>query len=292
MRCRNCHTVMMETDPECPVCHASAASATAAAPGPMGDNKPGLGLLLPMFGGAIGGAIYGAIKVAEASSRPGQSTWGVAPTPQAPARVSSGANPLKWLFGIVFLLAGGLFLMVAVVNFFDTWKIAQRVPKVVTAGELAKVDVAKSVPGSWLAYTFVESKPLDHTVMRKRLGKAGEVKADCLLVRVQDRWLLATVAQGFDGDELVGRLVPLDSPLPKQLADKISKVDPKAAGLLAFEFNGVDGSASDLQQRYIAVGVLAFFGLLGLLLGVRLWAANANRRLPSPRGMWDHRSCR
>jgi len=61
MRCRNCHTVMMESDLSCPTCHASAASATAAAPGPF-SSPSGMSTLLPIFGGAIGGALYGALN--------------------------------------------------------------------------------------------------------------------------------------------------------------------------------------------------------------------------------------
>src|SRR5262245_27689802 len=68
MRCRNCHTVMMDTDPECPSCHASAASATAPPPGPMSNNPSGLLMTLPIFGGAIGGAIYGAITASQAEA--------------------------------------------------------------------------------------------------------------------------------------------------------------------------------------------------------------------------------
>jgi hypothetical protein len=271
---------MMESDPECPVCHSSAARATAAAPGPMNDNKPGLGLLLPMFGGAIGGAIYGAIKIAEnANSTAGtQSSWGVAQAPVSASGVSSGsgAKALRWLFGAVFLLGGGLFLIASIANFLDTWKIAQRVPKEVTAAELIKTDVAKSVPGPWLAYTFTESKPIELTVKRQRLGKAGDVQGDCLLVRVEDKWLFASVAHGFEGNQLVGRLVPLES---KLLLENIRKLEPNPSALLAYEFNGVDGSASDQQQRYIGAGVVALLSLLSLYFG---WRLVRGKRQPAP----------
>lgn len=278
MRCRNCHTVMMETDPECPVCHSSAASATAAAPGPFNDNKPGLGLLLPMFGGAIGGAIYGAIKVAEASSRAGgsTSTWGVAPTGSRP---TGSAAPLKWFFAIVLMLLGGLFLLIAVVNFFDTWKVARWVPKTVTAAELSKVKDPRSSPGAWLAYTFAESKSTDLIVKRSRIGRRGEVQSPCLLVRVEDKWLLATVAPGHEGKELVGRLVPLDAAAAKQVTERLRKEQPNAT-LLPYEFNALDGSASDMRTQFIAVGILAFFGALALWLGV--WLVRGRKQAQTP----------
>ncbi|HMF19847.1 MAG TPA: hypothetical protein VKE98_21760 [Gemmataceae bacterium] len=273
MRCRNCHTVMMETDLECPTCHSSVERATAAAPGPFNDNKPGLGLLLPMFGGAIGGAIYGAIKVAEASSNPAgtTSTWGTVQRPASPS-ANHSAKPVKWFFAIVFMLLGGLFLLVAVVNFFDTWKVSRWEPKEVTAADLRKAMDSKKSPGPWIACTFDESKPTNLIVTRQRIGRRGEVKSPCLLVRVEDKWLIATVAPGFEGNQLVGRLVPLES---QQVMDRIRKIEP-TANLLPYEFNAVDGSASDLQTQFIAVGVLAFFGLAGLWLGV--WMVRGRRQ--------------
>jgi hypothetical protein len=226
-----------------------------------------------MFGGAIGGAIYGAIKIAEASSKPGgsTSTWGVVQQPGSAGRTGNPAGALKWFFAIIFMLLGGLFLLVAVVNFFDTWKVSRWEPKAVTAAELRKAMDAKKSPGSWIAYTFDESKPTDLILSRQRIGRRGEVKSPCLLVRVEDKWLVATVAPGFEGNQLVGRLVPLDS----TASERIRKVESKTA-LLPYEFNAVDGSASDLQTQFIAVGVLGFFGLLSLLLGV--WLVRRRRQ--------------
>src|SRR5215470_14643894 len=65
MRCKNCHTVMMDTDLECPSCHASVASATAAPPQPGGGKPNGLLMLLPIFGGALGGLAYAALADTE-----------------------------------------------------------------------------------------------------------------------------------------------------------------------------------------------------------------------------------
>jgi hypothetical protein len=173
MRCRNCHTVMMDTDPECPTCHASAASATSAPPGPI--NKPsGLLLMLPAFGGAIGGALYGALTIGQRSA----------------SRVTHGhrgSSPLKWVFGLFLIVAGGLFLAIALVQFCDVWEIGRREPRAVTAAELRRTEDPKSLSGAWIAYTFDDSKPTELTVTRSRLGHGGDVKARCLLVRVEDK---------------------------------------------------------------------------------------------------------
>jgi hypothetical protein len=254
---------MMETDLECPCCHSSAARATAAAPGPF-TNPSGMAKLLPIFGGAIGGLAYAALT----------SSSGNAPASYAtgPRRSSSR----KWIVGLFLALGGGLFLVMALVHFVDTWKIAHREPKVVTAAELRGTKTSESPPGAWIAFTFEESKPTQVTVTR-RLGHGGDVKARCLLVRVEDKWLLASVAPGFEGNRLVGRLRPLDSPPSQLLSEKVEGIGP--AALLAYEFNAVDGCPSDQRQRYLRAASYAALGLLGLLLG--LWLFRASRR-PQP----------
>src|SRR5262249_23562360 len=120
MRCRNCHTQLMDTDPVCPSCHASRASATSAAPGEF--TKPsGLVNMLPMFGGAIGGAIAGAMMTS--SGEPLHST-------ATPA--TGNSSSVKRMFGLFFILGGILFLVSATVIFYNTWEIAQWMPKEVT----------------------------------------------------------------------------------------------------------------------------------------------------------------
>ena len=258
MRCRNCHTVMMESDLSCPTCHASAASATAAAPGPI-SSPSGMSTLLPIFGGAIGGALYGALN-----SPAGR------PLPRGAARAPRSSNPLKWTIGLLLILGGGLFLPLALVHVYDTWDLARREPQVVTAAELRCTQDPKALPAAWIAYTFEESKPTELTVTRRRLGLGGDVQARCLLLRVEDKWLIASVAVGFEGNRLVGRLLPLDAAASHSLLERIRRIEPDPSALLPYEFNAVDGSASDQRLRYMGAAWCAFFGLLGLLLGVRL----------------------
>jgi hypothetical protein len=177
----------------------------------------------------------------------------------------------------LLILGGGLFLLLAFVHICDTWKIARREPKVVTAAELRRPKTTK-MPTAWIEYTFAESKPTELTVTRTRLGNGGDVQARCLLVRVEDKWLAATVALGFEGDTLVGRLLPLDSPSSQSLIERIRKLEPNPSALMSYEFNGVDGSASDQRQRFIAAGVIAAIGLLGVLLGVHLFRGGRRSR--------------
>jgi hypothetical protein len=249
---------MMDSDPECPSCHSSAARATAPPPG-LSGKALGLALLLPIFGGAIGGALYAGLAVGGATASEGGS------------HVSSGtggSSTVKWIFGLFCVIGGGLFLVLACVHFCDTWDVVRREPAAATAADLCRKEYAKSAPG-WIVYTFAESKPAELTVTRHRLGHGGDVQARCLLVRVEDKWLVATVAPGFEGNDLVGRLLPVDSPSSQSLIERLRKRDPNTA-LLPYEFNGVDGSASDQRICYMAAGWIAFFGVLGLSLGLYL----------------------
>jgi hypothetical protein len=258
MRCRNCHTVMMDTDPECPTCHASVASATSAAPGVITKPSPWINLL-PAFGGAAGGLLAGVLISATSSN-------GVPSSGRYPAARSSGS--LRRVFGTLFAIVGGLFLAAAVVQFSNTWKIAHRQPKTTAAAELLQEN-SKSPTTAWLAYDFAESKPTTVTVKRQRLGHGGDVKAQCLLVRVADKWLLASVAPGFEGNRLVGRLVAFDSS-SEPLLEQLRQAAPEASLMLPYEFNGVDGSASDQRDRYLGAAFVGVLGALGLLGGLRL----------------------
>jgi hypothetical protein len=174
------------------------------------------------------------------------------------------------MLGWGLILGGILFLVGAPVLFYNTWKIAQWVPREVTAAELRQTQDPKSHPGPWLAYTFEASKPAEMTVKRQRLNHGGDVEAHGLFVQVEDQWMFASVAPGFEGTRIVGRLSPLDPALSKRLVERLRKMELNPASLLPYEFNGVDGCASDRRQRYTGAAVCAFLGLLGLLPGLRL----------------------
>jgi hypothetical protein len=218
--------------------------------------------MLPAFGGALGGVIAAGLR--EASAPSGYSR-GAAALPRA----SGGSSPLRWIFGLLLLLGGGFFLLAAVVQFCNTWEIARRKPKVVTAAEFSRNDYPGAAP-AWISYTFSESKPIDLNVSRPRLDGSGDVQARCLLVKVEDKWLVATVAPGFKGKSLVGRLHPVDSPASRPLIEQIRQQQRQPSALLPYEFNAVEGSASDQRERYTLAAGAGCIGLVGVLPGLYL----------------------
>ena len=275
MRCLNCHTVMMDSDPFCPSCRTPVDRAVSAPPALTGGNRSnGLWLLFPVFGGAVGGLLGGVIRASvtagDIATAPRQATHSPAARYAHAFQGSGGVSPVKVIIGLVFLLAAAVCLLMAGIQGWGTWTVTRRVPKLITAADLCRPGYADRAP-AWLSYTFEESKATGMTVTRNRLANGGEVQARCLLVRAGDKWLVATVAQGFEGNDLVGRLLPGESASAQSLLERVRKSDLGTPDLLPFEFNAVDGCASDQRLRYGAACILAALGIVGLALGLFLF---------------------
>ncbi len=258
MRCKNCHTVMMDTDEICVSCHATVASATAGPPALEGPQMNGLWMLLPMFGGALGGLAYGAVAAAHGSNGGSGGT-------------SGGANwtAVKTILAVVLIILGGLFMVLAFVHINTTMQVAQREAKAATPAEL-RTRTYVSAPPAWVSYTFEESKPIDETVTRHRNSRGGEVEAQCIMVRVETRWMVATVAKGFEGNELVGQIMPIDSPTSQPLIDRVKKQQDDPRSILPYEFYAVEGCPSDQQFRYTVAGMIGGIGFLSFVFGFYL----------------------
>src|SRR5207247_5211179 len=97
-------------------------------------------MVVAIFGGLLGGLAYGALTHGQGSVSPGASTRG---------GKTSGPSPVRWMLGLLFMIGGGLFLMVAGVQTFEIVKIVRREPKAVTAAELCREDFVEAAPG-WL----------------------------------------------------------------------------------------------------------------------------------------------
>jgi len=101
------------------------------------------------------------------------------------------------------------------------------------------------------------------------------------------------VASGFEGNDLVGRLVAVDSPSTQTLIERVRRQESDAAAVLPFEFNAVDGSRSDQQVRYLAAGWMGGFGLVGVLFGLHLFRGGrrpAQSSLEPAAINWAHQS--
>ena len=109
------------------------------------------------------------------------------------------------------------------------------------------------------------------TVKPRRLNFGGEVEARGLLVAVEDKWMFVSVASGFEGNRIIGRLSPLDPKLSKTLDQQMQKMDPNSPALLSCEFNAVDGCAGDGASDTPPPGVCgSVLGVAGVWPGLRL----------------------
>jgi hypothetical protein len=230
-------------------------------------------LLFILCGGLIGLAIYHMFCSLGSS---GQSS-GRRPAAIANAR-AGGSSPVRAVFGFLFLLAGVGLLALAGMQYWNTWELAERKAHAVTAADVLKAKDPGSLPARWLSYTFEQSRPAGVSVTRNRSGASGTVQATCLLVQVGDKWLIATVAPGFTGNRLVGRLLTLNLAASKDVIRQIRAGQPTPVDLLPYEFNAVDGCESDHQIRYEQAVSVGIVGLPLLLLG--LWLVC--RRRPAP----------
>src|SRR5437016_5553393 len=98
MRCRNCHAVLMDSDPACPFCRAPAP--TGAPDAPAADSgSPGLRILFILCGGLIGLAIYHMLCGIGSSMQPS----GRRSAAMANMR-PGGSSPVRAVFGFLFLL--------------------------------------------------------------------------------------------------------------------------------------------------------------------------------------------
>ena len=176
---------------------------------------------------------------------------------------------VKTLFGVFFILGGALFMVVSFVQFNATRDISQRVPTVATPAELRTRSYVEKPP-SWVSYPFEESKPFDEIVTRRRAGLGGDVQAKCILVKVETRWLIATVDKDFDGNELVGRILPVDSPISQSLIDRVRKEQDDPKTILPYEFFAVEGCPGDQSFRYTVVGWMGGIGLAAFAAGLYL----------------------
>jgi hypothetical protein len=265
MRCRNCHTVMMDTEPECPACHAPAYAAPGVADYKGGNDDAGLRTLIGLGGGAVGLALY---EMAT-SGGGGQQAAGPARVGYAPGR-PSGNGPLKRLLGLLFLLAGGAFLVVSVQHLINHRTVLSQSPRAVTAAEIRKAEKPSAAPGGWLSLTFEKGQQTGLSVVRRRPGGL-EVQATYLLVQAEDKWLLATVPSGFNSNRLVGRLYVLPPSTSEELVGRIRETQPTAPppALLPYEFEALDGDENEQRTQYYAAGIVAVVALLGLGLGLR-----------------------
>jgi hypothetical protein len=142
-------------------------------------------------------------------------------------------------------------------------------PKSVTAADLAKLQNPGDLPNPWVEYIPDRVFDTGIKIVRNKLGRKQETKTRFLLAPVGDRWLLTEVSADFTGLRLEGQLRGGDTPMYKNLTEKVRRQFPdKAARLLPYQLDCETSFAKDTRTHTMVGMGLALFGLLAVVLGV------------------------
>jgi hypothetical protein len=140
-------------------------------------------------------------------------------------------------------------------------------PKKVTANDLAKIQNPSSLSNPWVVYVPERVSETGLKVVRNRLDGKQETRARYVLAPVGDRWLLAEVEGDFTGVRLEGQLQVWQSPMSKEVLQKVGREFPDKR-LLPYQLSGETGFAKGVRMNSTVGLGLAGFGLLVFVCGL------------------------
>jgi hypothetical protein len=157
-------------------------------------------------------------------------------------------------------------------------------PTEVTLEDIAKLDDPRQLPSTWVKVKFdkavksavvVESKPTN--------GGLSHVTEEFLMFQAGERWMIAGVPRGFDGQELSGHVWRRSDKLSRDAAATVTE-ELKAVhqgNVFPFEFD----ASEDYGTYWKAMsGVMLFFAAAGGLFGsFGLSVIGKSYRPPDPR---------
>ena len=186
-----------------------------------------------------------------------------------PAR--RGHPVMRWFCAIVALLFGGALLLVALAMFLGAQDSNQRGPRVVKADELRKLQDPSSLPDPWVSYTA--PKVIDTNIV-VRLGRKRNSAVRYLLLKVEDRWLLARVQPRHTGNKVEGSLTVLSGPNFDRVSKEVYMLAPaKASKLLPYHLDGQYDYGVNGRTMMIVAGFVALFGAMIGWAGLKMTRA-------------------
>jgi hypothetical protein len=224
MRCRNCLTVVGDTDTVCVVCHTPLVSQGAAFT-PAARAARRAGLLV---------------------------TW------------SRRSPAFKWGCGGLMLIGGCLAILVGAAFALEAKEASQRGPKAMTEAELAKVENPATLHGNWIEYDSPQSIETGTELEYISALKNGKIHSRFVLVRVGKGWMMAEVSPKFAGQHFVGEIKPLShSPLGEKVLQDIRRRQPtETQTLLPYYLDAVRTYEMGTRSQYLTAGGVAFMGLV------------------------------
>lgn len=145
----------------------------------------------------------------------------------------------------------------------DRFWIALKGPTEITPAALARIDDPSQLPSPWMKMTFEKGYDLDLAVTEDRIGD-DLVEHKYLLIQIADRWLIATVKDDFQGNQLVGELYHSNDKLNNEAFVKIynEHQDLHQGRLFPFEFHTAKDFGENWRLLPVALGLCGVFGLI------------------------------
>jgi hypothetical protein len=209
-------------------------------------------------------AVFASSRGAPASSRDGKLVeW---------ARQS---RTFKWGCGGVMLLGSGLAMLVGLALALVTQKTSEVGPKAMTEAELVKIEDAKQLQGTWIAYDSPQSIETGTELGYMSALKKDQIKSRFILVRVGRGWMIAEVGPRFSGNHFVGTVTELwTSPLGKKIIEDIRRRRPAETALLVPYYLAAEKTYEQgVRGQYVAAGGVGFIGLLFFLFSFKVLRA-------------------
>ena len=172
-----------------------------------------------------------------------------------PARFNAG---VKMLIAGLVIVAGGVAAWCYWGHHFWT---AQNGPTEITLADLARLEDPSQLPSTWVKVRFDKAVKSD-IVLEATQGGLSRVEEEYLIFQAGERWMIACVPGGFEGNELSGQIWQRGHGLARDAVAAITDElkETHQGKLFPFEFDASEDYASKWQ---ITTGVIGFFAAAG-----------------------------
>jgi hypothetical protein len=142
-------------------------------------------------------------------------------------------------------------------------------PTEITLEQLAQVEDPAQLPSTWVKVKFDKAVKSEIVLEETRSGNS-RIAEEYLIFQAGERWMIACVPGGFEGNELSGQIWRRGHGLARDAVAAITDElqDTHQGKLFPFEFDASEDYASKWQVTSGLIGVCAaagvFFSFLGL----------------------------
>ncbi len=138
-------------------------------------------------------------------------------------------------------------------------------PTEIKLADIAQMSDPRELPSTWVKVKFDRAVP-SNIVLEEVGSGTSHIEEEYLLFQAGDRWMIASVPPGFQGNEISGQIWRNDAPLAREVVaavtDELKEVH--RGRLIPYELEGAQDYATNW---YCFAGVMAMLGGCGLILG-------------------------